>query len=445
MKPNLLIVDDEEPFREDLARLLRRRGFECRTTGDIEAAIETVRALGPCLVLCDVVMPGGGALALLREIGGTPEAGVFVMTAFGSLETAMEAFRAGAVDYLLKPLNVDEVDRKVRQFLDHQEALSKLSALRRELVRATEVTRLVGKSRAMARVHELIKRVAPTRTTVLITGETGTGKEVAARLLHQASPCREERFVAVNCAALPHSLLEGELFGYLRGAFTGAVRDKIGLVEAAKDGTLFLDEISEMNIETQAKLLRVVEQKEVLPLGATRPRTVDTRIVASTNRNLALCVKAGTFREDLFFRLSVMELHLPPLRERREDIPLLVEHFLRKFSADLKRDIRGIDRAAMQMFVAYPWPGNVREIQNVIERAAILTEDGMIAVEHLPERLSGNGPRRVMADDLRAALRIYEQEHIRHVLDAASGNKEEAARCLGIDPATLYRKLSTVD
>jgi DNA-binding NtrC family response regulator len=379
---------------------------------------------------------------MLRSLSGRDDVGVFVMTAFGSMESAVEAFRLGAVDYLLKPVTLDEVEGKIRRFLSHKDALSKLRLLRRELSHVRGKTELVGNSRGIAEVHELVKQVGPVRTTVLLVGETGTGKEITTRLIHESSPWQGEPCVAVNCAALPETLLESELFGHVQGAYTGAVRDRVGLFEAAQNGTLFLDEISELSPSSQAKLLRAVEQKQITRLGSTEPRAVDVRIIASTGRDLKVLVKNGRFREDLYYRLSVMEIRLPPLRERREDIPLLVEHFIRKFNSELKRGVEGVDLAAMQRLIAYPWPGNVRELQNVIERGVLLAQDRLIGQAALPVSISGAEAVVAAPDDLGAALRVYEREHMRQVLATVDGNKREAARRLGIDPATLYRKLS---
>ena len=441
MGTRVLIVDDEKQFREDLAALLRSRGFETETAGDVPAAVDRVRSLDSCVVLCDVVMEGGGAIALLRSIPNR-DVGVFVMTAFGSLESAVQAFRLGAIDYLLKPVTLDEVEGKIRRFLSHRDALSRLHLLRRELSQVRGETRLVGGSSGMAQVHEIVKQVAPVRTTVLLLGETGTGKEVTARLIHESGPWRSEPCIAVNCAALPEALLESELFGHVQGAYTGAIHGRVGLFEAAQDGTLFLDEISDLSLASQAKLLRAVEQKEITRLGSTETRPVNARLIASTGQDLKTLVKAGRFREDLYYRLSVMEIRLPPLRERREDIPPLVEHFIGKFNSGLKRNIEGVETAAMQRLIAYPWPGNVRELQNVIERGVILARGRRIGPADLPLAISGSEAMGAAPEDLRTAVRVYEREHIKHVVAAVDGNKGEAARRLGIDPATLYRKLS---
>ncbi|MBI4614255.1 MAG: sigma-54-dependent Fis family transcriptional regulator [Planctomycetes bacterium] len=440
MRPKILIVDDEEPFREDLAKLAVLRGFDCSTAGDIKTGAEIAHSIGPCAVLCDVIMPGGGAIAFLRSVSGQEEIGVFVMTAFGSLETAMDAFRAGAVDYLLKPLNIDEVLRKVRGFLEHRDSIREVRALRHELSRLDEPDHVVGSGAAAAALQDFIQQVAPVRTTVLITGETGTGKEVVARSIHASGPWRSEPFLAVNCAALPETLLESELFGHEKGAFTGAVGKKMGLFEAAGDGTLFLDEVGTLTLGSQAKLLRAVEGKQVTRVGSTRPQVVSARIIAATARDLQKAAKEGEFRDDLYFRLAVMEIHLPALRERRGDIPLFVEHFVRKFSAELGKRVKGVDPPTMQRLLTYSWPGNLRELQNIIERGVILARGEQIGLAQLPVSVSGDAPDVECPDDLRSARKAFEREHIRQVLAASGGNVHEAARRLGVDPATLYRK-----
>lgn len=441
MAATLLILDDEDTFREDLAVLLRKRGYIVHTSGDATAGVALAQDLLPDVVLCDVVMPGGGAMAVLRALGESPETGVIVMTAYGSLETAVDAFRAGAVDYLLKPLGLEEVTRKIERFCNAQQEHRKLVATRRHTAVDDPPVDFIGESPGILATRKLVAQVAPIRTTVLITGETGTGKDVVARALHKASPWHGEPYIAVNCAAFPETLLESELFGHTRGAFTGAVRDKTGLMEAAGAGTLFLDEVSETTLPMQAKLLRAVEQREATPLGATRPRRIEARLIASSNRNLEESVTAGTFRRDLLFRLRVIEIRLPALRERREDIPLLVEHYVATCARELKRDIRGVDAGAMRMLFSYGWPGNVRELRNVIERAVILNQTGTLGTEDLPPALTGGAEPSAAPDDLRTAVRLYEREHLRRVLLECDGDKEAAARRLGIDLSTLYRKL----
>ena len=442
MSQSILLVDDEDMFREDLASLLRQQGFACRTAASGEEGLRAAQAEAPDLVLCDLVMPGVGGLEVVSRLTALyPETPVIVLTAFGTLETAIAAFRSGATDYVLKPVVPEDLLRKVARFLEHRRLLSEVRYLRQELAEVRVGAGLVGTSPAMEGVRKLIARVATGDSTVLIRGESGTGKEVVAREIHQIGRGPERPCVAVNCAAIPRELFESELFGYAKGAFTGAVRDRPGLFEVASNGTLFLDEISELPLELQPKLLRAIERKEVLRVGETHTRQAPARIIAATQRDLQGEVAAGRFREDLYFRVRVLEIVIPPLRERREDIPLLVEHFIPRLNARLKRRVLGVDRDAMRVLMGAPWPGNVRELENTLEHATLLTDREWIAVEDLPAELTGRASSAGLSDNLRAALRAYEREHIRQVLGATDENREEAARRLGIDVSTLYRRL----
>lgn len=443
METRILIIDDEEMFREDLALLLEDQGYVCRTAADGSAGIEAAKEFAPEVILCDIVMPGMGGVEALEELVRIcPGSCVLMVTAHGTLETAVEAFRKGAFDYILKPLVLEDVFQKIARYVEYRRLAAEVQALRRELQREDRASGMVGKSSAIGRVFELIERVAQTASTVLVTGESGTGKELVARAIHEGSRARDRAFVAVNCAALPEALLESELFGHLKGAFTGAEEDRPGLFEIADRGTLFLDEIAEMPVGLQAKLLRAIEQKEVRRLGSGRMLRVNARILASTNRDLKAEVAEGRFREDLFYRLRVVEISLPPLRERREDIPLLVEHFIQKYNARLKKRFLGADAGAMRVLMAYGWPGNVRELENAVERAMILAEGDFLGVADLPPDIAGSVEFPELRDNLRDAVKAYEREHIRQVLNACGGNREAAARRLGINPSTLYRKMA---
>lgn len=441
MKGNILILDDEVGLREDLALYLRSEGYAVQTSGDALEGVEIACQSRPDVILCDVVMPGGGATALLAALAGQTDIGVFVMTAYGELEGAVAAFRAGAADYLLKPLELGELLTRIQRFSEHQELRRGMQALRRHIAVERPVSDIVGTGARMQAVRDFVARIAGRRTTVFITGETGTGKDVVARAIHAASPWAEERFISVNCAAFPETLLESELFGHVRGAFTGAVKDKTGLFEAARGGTLFLDEIAETSPAVQAKLLHVVERHEITPIGSTRPRPVDLRIISATNRNLDEAAAKGSFRLDLLYRLRVMEVSLPPLREHREDIPALAHHFLERFRVEIATEATEFEPAAMRAMLNYPWPGNIRELRNMLERAAILCHGGVIRVEDLFPALATANAAPAVTDDLRTAMRVYEREHIGRVLQAAGQDKEEAARRLGVDLSTLYRKL----
>lgn len=443
MGARVLIIDDEDLFREDLATLLVEEGYECRTSPDGQGSLRLVQEFGPDVVLCDIIMPGMGGVEVLEEIIRLrPETGVIMITAYGTLETAVEAFRKGACDYIMKPLIPEDVFRKIERYLEQKRLLREVCCLRRQIQQEAESYNLVGKSEPMQRILDLIGRVARTDSTVLVMGESGTGKEMVTRAIHRASHRCEGPFVVVNCASLPEHLMESELFGHVKGAFTGAYKDKPGFFELADRGTLFLDEVSEMPVHLQAKLLRAIEQKVVVRVGGTRSLRVDIRIVASTNRDLKSEVKRGRFREDLFFRLWVVEIALPPLREHRGDIPLLVEHFVKRYNALLKKNFLGIDPQALRVLLSYHWPGNVRELQNAIEKAMILAQGDSLGIEDFPRDIVGSAGFSDTSDNLRKAVNAYEQEHIRQALRTAGGNREETARRLGINPATLYRKLA---
>ncbi len=446
MSYRVLLIDDEDMFREDLASLIRQQGFACCTAATGEEGLRVAESEEPDLVLCDLAMPGIGGLEVVHRLCAQyPELPVVVITAYGSMETAVEAFRRGATDYVLKPVVPEDLLRKVTRCLEHRRLAGEVHYLRREMSEIRAAAGLVGSSPALERVRGLIAKIATSDSTVLIRGESGTGKELVAREIHDIGRGPDRPFVAVNCAAVPRDLFESELFGHVRGAFTGAVRDRAGLFELAADGTLFLDEIPELPLELQAKLLRAIERKEVQRVGGSRTVSARARVLAATQRDLEAEVTAGRFREDLFFRVRVLEIVVPPLRERREDIPLLVDHFLSRLNARLKRHILGVDHAAIRVLMSAPWRGNIRELENTLERAMLLTEERYIGVSDLPTELTGGVHCPELSDNLRAALHAYEREHIRQVLATAEGNREEAARRLGIDVSTLYRRLKALD
>ena len=442
----VLLIDDEEVFREDLAQLLRDEGHSCTTAGSGEEALRLAAEIAPEVVLCDLMMPGMPGTEVVRRLGREcAEVCAIVLTAHAGLDSAVEAFRAGAADYLAKPVDLDEVLLKIERCAAQRRLQLELRYLRREVSEGATGTVLVGDSPAMQQLRSLIARVGPARSTVLITGETGTGKELVARALHEAGGGAGAPFIAVNCAALPRELLESELFGHVRGAFPGAHRDKPGLFELANGGTLFLDEIGELQLELQPKLLRILESQEAFRVGGVSPVRVEVRVIAATNRSLEQEIAAGRFREDLFYRLSVLRVALPPLRDRREDVPLLVEHLLRRLSQRLKRRVLGVDAAALRALMSAPWRGNVRELENVLERAVLLAEGDVLGTADLPAELAGAGLATGPTDDLRRAVRAYERHHIRQVLAAAGGNREEAARRLGVDASTVYRRLKELE
>lgn len=441
----VLVVDDEIIIRESLAEFLQNEGYHVLTASTAEEALQLIRdSADPVdVVLCDVQLPGMDGLALLNAIKReSPETLVLMITAFATVENAVACFQAGAHDYLMKPVIFEDVLHKIRHLTEYRSLCRENALLRRQLaLLQADTPQIIGKSAAIRAVLEQVKKVGPTPSNVLIIGESGTGKELVARAIHEHSHARDKKFVAINCAALPRDLLESQLFGHRRGAFTGAERNHEGLFQAARDGTVFLDEIGELDIGLQAKLLRAIEQKEVLPVGATEPVAVNCRIVAASNQDLARAVEEGRFRRDLYYRLNVVTIHVPPLRDRREDIPLLVEHFVAKHCRNMGRPPVCVDNATMQILLAAPWKGNVRELENAIQRALVMCEGNCIRPEDLPPYLTKKGDRLPhVGDNLREALKVYERMHIQRVL-SESRDKREAARRLGLSISSLYRRL----
>jgi DNA-binding NtrC family response regulator len=392
------------------------------------------------VALCDIQLPRMDGVSLLEKLLRlSPDTFVVLVTAYGTVESAVEAFKRGAHDYLMKPLILDEVAAKLRHLLTYRQLHLENQWLRRELHQQFNPSTIIGRSAAMQQVFITVRKVAASRSTVLLVGESGTGKELIARAIHYQGPDHEERFVAVNCAAIPEDLLENQLFGHRKGAYTGADRDSEGIFQHVGAGTLFLDEIGEMKPGTQAKLLRAIEQKEVLPVGASAPIQVNARILAATNKDLAREVAEGRFREDLYYRLNVVTIHLPPLRERREDIPELVEYLLARHAGSQGKPIRGVDHEAMKLLVSAPWRGNVRELDNALQRAVILGEGPLIVPGDLPPDLAPD-PSVCLADDLRSAVMHFEKQHIERIL-RETPDKKEAAKRLGLALSSLYRKI----
>jgi DNA-binding NtrC family response regulator len=443
MAGRILIIDDENLFREDLATLLRRKGYDCKAAADGKQGVTMAEQFSPDVILCDIIMPGPSGVELLDEFPRIcPESFVIMITAYGTIETAVQAFRKGASDYIMKPLMFEDVLQKIERLLEHKRLSREVRLLRRQLSQDTEASLLKGQSEQIKHVRELIRRVSTTTSTVLITGESGTGKELVAREIHASIASVQEPFVAINCASIPENLLESEMFGHARGAFTGADRTREGFFELAGKGTILLDEIAEMPLSLQSKLLRVIEERKFIRVGGKTPIAVEARITASTNKNLEELVKASLFRQDLYFRLAILEIHLAPLRKRREDIPLLCDALIQKLNRQLKRHCLGVNNDAIRMLLSYSWPGNIRELRNVIERAIILTTDQYITAADLPAQITHVVEFTKYSDDLRIAVAAYEKEHIRRVLLATGGNKERSARQLGINPSTLYRKMA---
>jgi DNA-binding NtrC family response regulator len=439
----LLVADDEAAIRESLGEVLREEGYEVVEAVDGTEAIKALQGRDFDLVIADLRMPGADGLEVLRRTREvSPQTLVILITAYASLETAVEALRQGAHDYIMKPLIFEDVLGKVRRLLDYKQLAWEAQILRHEVEARFDFENLVGQSRVMAEITTLIRKVAPTNSTVLVTGESGVGKEVVARAIHHFSEQHDKLFLPVNCGAIPENLLESQLFGHMKGAFTGATSAQEGLFQRARGGTIFLDEIGDLPLNLQVKLHRAIEQKEVLPVGSATPVRVDIRIIAATNRVLKEEVAKGRFREDLYYRLNVLEIHVPPLRERREDIPLLVDHFVAKHNRDLKKAFKGVDNTTMKTLMALPWKGNVRELDNVIEHSMILGEGEWITLKDLPRSLIDDGVAIPFSGDcLRDALRSYEKTHIETVLKRTEYDKRRAADLLGISLSSLYRKM----
>jgi len=443
----VLIVDDEENIRLVLRTLLRRHGYEVEVAGSGEEALPLVDAFGPDVVIADVRMPRMGGLDLLATLRAKGhDATVIVMSAYGNVDQAIEAMKAGAYDYIQKPFKNDEVVLALRKAEEREVLRRENRALREEMRNEHRFDDLLAKSARMQELFRTIAKVADYKTTVLITGESGVGKELVARALHRRSSRKAGPFVAVNCGAIPENLLESELFGHKRGAFTDAVADRRGLFEDASGGTLFLDEIGELPLQLQVKLLRVLEDETIRRLGETRDVRVDVRILAATHRDLVAETKAGRFREDLFYRLNVLHMHVPPLRDRREDVPLLVDYFIARNNARLRSQVVGVESEARRLLLEYPWPGNVRELENTIERAMVLAEGDQIVAADLPDRLreTQDPVQTQLASgelSVKKTMRVVEEILIRRALQKTRGNRTRAAQLLELSHRALLYKL----
>jgi two-component system response regulator PilR (NtrC family) len=447
MLGTIVVADDEALARQSVAELLREEGYHVYEAADGQAALQMLEEIDVDLVLSDLRMPGVDGLAVLKKVREVyPQTMVVLMTAYASVETVVEALRLGAQDYLLKPLLFDDLLYKVRRLLEHKRQAWEIQLLRREVSRHFDFDHMVGRSPAMKEIVDLTKKVAPTNATVLITGESGVGKEVVARLIHSHSLQKDHVFLPINCSAIPEALLESQLFGHTKGAFTGAVGTQEGLFQRARGGTIFLDEIGEMPLTLQPKLLRAIEEREILPVGATTPVKIDVRILAATNRDLKKEIEASRFREDLYYRLNVIELYIPPLRDRREDIPPLVEHLVHRHNQELKKTYKGVDNPTMKLLMSLPWKGNVRELDNVLERAMILGDGEWISPADLPRWEIPEGARVMpLSDNLKEAAQAYEKSHIETVLKKTNRDKKSAAELLGLSLSSLYRKLDELD
>ncbi len=430
-----------------LAEVLGDAGHVVSTAVDGREALSALGQSDFELVLTDLRMPNVDGLSLLRQIRESyPQTLVVMMTAHASIESAVSALHEGAHDFMLKPLVYDEVLTKVERLLQHRREAWERQDLRRKVEDRYHFDSLVGRSVATREIARRVEQVARTSSTVLITGESGVGKEVVARAIHRHSPRADAIFLPVNCGAIPENLLESQLFGYVRGAFTDAKQSSEGLFSRARGGTLFLDEISDLPLGLQVKVLRAIEEKEFLPLGAAKPQKVDLRIITATNRDLEKQCAEGTFREDLYYRLNVFGIQIPPLRERREDIPLLVDFLVGRHNTEMNRHFQGVDNAALKLLSVHPWKGNVRELENAIEHAMIVGTEPWLTSEDLPSGVEGSGRAagnhgEDVGDELKGAMRTYESHHVSSILHACEGDKKQAAERLGIGLSSLYRKI----
>ncbi len=449
MAEAILIVDDEEIIRESLSFVLTKEGYRVKEASNGREALDLVKAESFDVVLTDLEMPEMKGIELLENITRfSPETVVVIITAYGSIDSAIAALRKGAVDYILKPVEFDELLVKLRRLLASRRLSVENKLLRGELHRQFDFEKIVGQSASMQKVFDTIRKVASTDGTVLITGKSGTGKELVARAIHFNSKRGAKPFVAVNCGAVVENLFESELFGHKRGSFTGATMDKEGFFKAADGGTLFLDEVSEIPLHLQVKLLRAIELKEITVVGTSVTIPVDVRIIASTNKNLAKEVEAGRYREDLFYRLNIVEIALPPLAERMDDIPLLVQHFVAKYAREMNKDVRGVDNEVMKSLLAHSWKGEIRELENIIERAVIFSEGKLITKKELPGFFEQRQDA-VYAFDARKSMKDavdeFERQYIGHVLRTNQFNKEQAAKALKISLSSLYRKIEELN
>jgi len=436
-KAKILVVDDEAIVRESLQDWLRDAGYQVLTAENGPKALEVIGKEKPGIMIADLVMPGMDGIELMKRAKAQqPGIEVVIITAYASIPTAITAMKEGAYDYIEKPFCPERAELLVKKLAEHQELVEENLSLRQKLEDHYRFENIITKSAKMQRVIEVIKVVAKSNATVLITGESGTGKELVARAIHSQSNRRSKPFIAVSCAALPESLLESELFGHEKGSFTGAYAQKKGKFEFAEGGTLFLDEIGEMSANIQVHLLRVLEEKEFTRVGGNEPIKVDVRVLSATNKDLRKAIEKQEFREDLYYRLNVVNIELPPLRERREDVPLLAQHFLNKFALENRKEISGFSPEAIELLLDYDWPGNVRELENAVERAVILAKDSLITVDDLPQESLSLG----YSTASKRSIKEVEKEHILNVLHRTGDNYSEAARILGISRMTLYNK-----
>ena len=444
MKERILVVDDEQSHRTMLKAVLTKEGYDISEADDGISAVKAVESESFDLILMDIRMTDMDGIEAMGQIKKmSPSIPVIMMTAYASIKAAVEALKSGAYDYLTKPLDIDELKILIKKALEHYRLQEENVFLKERLADRFDFSKIIGKSRRMKELFENLSLIAPSDATILIYGESGTGKELVANAIHQNSPRAQKPFIKVSCAALPETLLESELFGHERGAFTGALARKAGRFQLADGGTLFLDEVNVMSATTQVKLLRVLQEREFEPLGSTKTIHVDIRLITATNKELEAEVKEGRFREDLFYRLNVVPIHLPPLRERKEDIPLLAEHFFRLYQEKNKKSIKGFLPKTIDTLMRYDWPGNIRELENVIERAILLCRSEYITPKDLPPPLQGEevGEQPIISIPSGMTLEQVERETIIQTLEETGGNRTQTAQILGISRKTLQNKL----
>lgn len=446
MSAKILIADDEKNIRDSLKLILDEEGYLTDVASDGEEALQKIEAENFDIVITDIKMPKIDGMQLLETSTKiAPDSFFIIMTAYASVKTAIDALRNGAYDYLIKPVEFDDVIFRIKKLIDYKKLASENKYLRQRISSDTGFTNLIGKSEPMKKVFDIITQVAPTNSNVLIQGKSGTGKELVAKAIHFNSKRKDRIFLPINCGAISENLIESELFGHKKGAFTGAADDKQGLFKVADGGTLFLDEIADLPLSMQVKLLRAIEDKEFFPVGGTKPVSTDVRIIAATNQNLFEKTKSGEFREDLFYRLNVVEIKLPTLNERKDDIPILVNHFIERYSNEMGKKVIGADNQTMKALIAHDWRGGVRELENVIERAIIFCNKEMLTINDLADYFRTDNIDTGYPDSLKDALRNFEREHILKTIKKYEYNKEEAAKALEIGLSSLYRKMDELD
>ncbi len=438
---NIMVVDDEEIVRSSLTNWLEEDGYSVEAVESGKKALERLPAKSWDLMLVDLKMPGMDGLQMMEEVRKThPEMLIIIMTAYATVDTAVKAMKQGAYDYFVKPFNPDDISLTIRKIVDHHKLVQENLYLRKELQKKYKLRDMISKNEKMLEIFDLARTVAKSSSTVLITGESGTGKELLARAIHDESPRMDAPFISVSCASLTETLLESELFGHEKGAFTGATTVKRGKLELAQDGTLFLDEIGDISLKLQMDLLRVLEQREFRRVGGSDVIPITSRIIAATNRDLKNAIEEGRFRADLYYRLNVISIHIPPLKESREDIPALVDHFIEKFNIEMGKEIRGVSEEAMRIMMDNEWPGNARELRNIIERAMVVTKGNIITEGDISLPSATR-----TANNRMKSLEEIEKEHIRVVLNENQWNIVRSAQTLGIDRVTLYNKIKKYD